>query len=47
MMTYSYNSWRSQFGQPNSMICMTPQVFLDSLRHAFVSLDEVDLIVFD
>lgn len=46
-MTYSYDSWRSQFGQPNSLVCMTPQVFLDSLRHAFVSLEEVDLVVFD
>jgi len=46
-MTYYYDDWRRRFALSGSIVFMTPQVFLDSLRHAFLTLEEVDLLVFD
>lgn len=38
--------WRDRIDS-NDVLVMTAQIFLNMLRHAFISLDEVSLLVFD
>ncbi|KAI8384572.1 dicer-2 protein [Radiomyces spectabilis] len=44
--SWTEKTWRLLF-EESDVFVMTAQIFLDTLRHGFVSLDEVNLIIFD
>ncbi|RCI04146.1 Dicer-like protein 1, partial [Rhizopus stolonifer] len=44
--TWSEKRWKQIF-EENDVCVMTAQIFLDTLRHGFISLDKVHLLIFD
>ncbi|KAI8070951.1 hypothetical protein BC940DRAFT_253249 [Gongronella butleri] len=44
--TWSEKKWKKEY-EDSDVCVMTAQIFLDCLRHGFISLDKVNLIIFD